>query len=151
MSTVIKQLKEDLSLERKINSSLLEEFSAIIRERDMLKDRNKNLVKVNEELTEKLEEYKQLYDYARQDMDTIMVAGTLYHNKRENDLIDKNKELVKKNNDLRKNLEEALRHVDREKEKIIKLEQENSYCRRQVRHVETAMKDLITKLEAEKR
>lgn len=53
--TVIKQLKEDLSLERKLNSSLLEEFSAIKRERDMLKARNEHLMKINEELTENLE------------------------------------------------------------------------------------------------
>ena len=52
---VIKQLKEDLSLERKLNSSLLEEFSAIKRERDMLKARNEHLMKINEELTENLE------------------------------------------------------------------------------------------------
>ena len=56
LETTIERLNEDLILERKINNSLTKDYLEIKRERDKLKDRNETLVKINEELTEKLEE-----------------------------------------------------------------------------------------------
>lgn len=197
-TATIKQLKEDLSLERKINSSLLEDFSAIKRELDKLKDRNETLVKVNEELTENLEAVesrtrdihvelfrkleeassqinklqKTLYlrdselAAARSANDglkkkVIELEGTL---KATNEKCDKKKlehenevlentiiKLNREKMDLLERLDDRDGEIHYLNAEIIGLEQAKTYYKRQVDLVNASMKDLIEKLEAEKK
>lgn len=197
-TATIKQSKEDLSLERKINSSLLEEFSAIKRELDKLKDRNETLVKVNEELTENLEAVEsrtrdihvELFRKLEEASSQInKLQKTLYLRDSElaiarsaNDVLKKkvielegmlkatnekcDKKKLKHENEVLENtiiklnrekmdLLERLDDRDGEihdlKEKIIGLEQEKAYYKRQVDLVSASVKDLIEKLQAEKK
>ena len=163
LDTTVKQLNRDLILERKINNCLI--------------DKNKELVKKNNDLRKNLEEALTHVDELKRTLYTRsheLAAARLANDglKEKKVLEDMVMHLTRDKNDLLEELEDRDGEIHDLKEKIIglkrviescnsrirnahdhalELEKESAYYRRQVDLVNANMKDLIEKLQAEKK
>lgn len=115
-----------------------------------LEDKNQMLETANKSLSERLLDAIKREKEKKIEIISLTILKDGYKKKiddRDNEIRDLNEKIIGLENVIKScnsRIRNAFEHAS-------ELEKENLYCRRQVRHVETAIKDLITKLEAEKR